>query len=545
MKRSILFVFFCFAVGLLMASCCPKNPALHSVKTAHGNTDWHIDTAEEFLTGKDMNGTTKAANHCPGTWTKTHMHVGLTNTNTYYYDSDVTASGQDDHSSNGIDKAMLFFYAGHGEPTEFDTLGNDALLTNMRIGNCAGSNDGTLRYYWQCSCEVFAHGPKNCTGTTHHYACPEDFDGSADSDTMRNVYERWGSIVDDDLRMACGSSTLAYCWETETNKIWDNYNNKGYDVADSFIDGLHRYDWNTPLCITTGGLFVSGTPLFDSTFANERNPSGAYYHIQYLSNFDTTAPQLLPIEIPELIPIYELIIPPLPDPYLKYKFEEIGDWMHSTHKVEGRESVIKVNRNSGAVYTFGERRYDEKMKPLKEKEYIQAAERLMKDHGWIEKEITKPIGIKMMIERLPKEGKKINIEKFQKNAAITFKRQITINGKTIPFVGEGGRISVQLNNDGSLLNASKVWRKIKGTKRTTKAKKYEQAYNEAIAKIKEKEAYELSDWIWGYEETAGNVKQTELKAVYIFNFLPADPNRFRDYPPRVVKISAHLEEVHK
>lgn len=540
MKRAILYIFCSIVSTLLIASCCPKNPKLNSVKTAHGNTDWHIDTAEEFLTGKDMNGNPSASNHCPDTWTKTHMHVGLTNTNIYYYDKDVTATGQDNNSSEGIDKPMLFFYAGHGEPTDFSTLGNDAYLTNMRLGNCQGSNDGTLRYYWQCSCEVFAHGPKNCAGISYDYACPGDFDGSSDSDNMRNVYERWGPVLDPSLRMACGSSTLAYCHETETNKIWDNYNNKGFDVADAFIDGLHRYSWNTPLCITTGGLFVSGTPLFDDTFTNAPNPSGPYFHIQYLSDFATTAPKLK-IVIPKLISIYELIPLPLPDPLHKYKFEEKDDWMYSMDKVEGRGPAIKVNQLSGAVYLSGEQRFDEKVKPLEEKEYLSLAERFMEDQGLAEKDISGPNGTRMVIQRVPREGKKSDIQKFQKNVIITYKRQIITNGDTVPFVGEGGLISIQLNNDGTLLNASKVWRKIKDIIRTTKAKTYEQAYNEAIEQIREREAYKLSDWTWGYEEEAGNVKQTELKAVFIFNFMPADPQKFKDYPPRIIKISAHLE----
>jgi hypothetical protein len=340
--------------------------------------------------------------------------------------------------------------------------------------------------------------------------------------------------------MACGSSTLAYCWETETNKVWDNYNNKGYDVADSFIEGLRRYDWNTPLCITTGGLFVSGTPLFDGTFTNTPNPSGAYFHIQYLSNFATTAPTF-EIVIPELIPIYELIPLPLPDPFRKYKFQEKGDWMYSTDEVKGRGPAVKVNRNSGAVYLFGELRFDEKAKPLEEKEYIRLAERFIEDQGLTEKEISKPAGVRMVIQRVPKEGKRSDLQKFQKNVIVTFKKQITLNGNTVPFVGEGGMISVQLNNDGTLFNTSKVWRQIKGVLRTTKAKKYEQAYKEAIAKIKEREAYKLADWTWGYEEDAGNVKQTEMKAVYIFNFMPVDPKMAKDYPPRIVKISAHME----
>jgi hypothetical protein len=540
MKKSALIIIW-VAITLLLASCCPRDPALNSVKSAHGNTDWHIDTAEEFLTGKGMGGTTTAANHCPDTWSKDHMHVGLTNTNVYYYDEDIITSGEDRDASSGIDMPMLFFYAGHGSPTSFDTLGNSAVLTNMGLGNCKGLSGGTLRYYWQCSCKVFAHGPKNCPGITHYYACPEDFDGSPDSDSMRNVYERWGPILDPDLRMACGSSTNAYCHETETNKIWDNYNNNGFDVADSFIDGLHRYSWNTPLCITTGGLSVSSTPLFDSAFTNAPNPSGKYFHIQYLSSFDSTVPQLIIVKVPELIPIYEFIIPPLPDPYRKYKFEEKGDWMFSARKLRERGiPVAKVSRKSGATYVFGERRFSEKIKPLEEKRYLQLAENIIKEQGWMEEEISKPYGTRMVIERIPQSAKE-DITKLTKNVVITLRRQITLDDQTINFVGEGGRISIQLNKDGSLLNASKVWRKIKGTKRTTKAKNYDQAYKEAIAKIKESDAYKLEDWEWGYEEAAGNVEQTELRAVYIFNFLPVDPDRFRDYPPRIIKISAHIE----
>jgi hypothetical protein len=38
------------------------------------------------------------------------------------------------------------------------------------------------------------------------------------------------------------------------------------------------------------------------------------------------------------------------------------------------------------------------------------------------------------------------------------------------------------------LNTSKVWRKIKGIKRTTRSKEYEQAYLEAVDKLEEKES---------------------------------------------------------
>jgi hypothetical protein len=532
-------VVMCIAPVLLL-SCCPKNPALNTVKTAHGNTDWHIDTAEEFLTGKNMGGTTLADNHCPDTWTKTHMHIGLTNTNGFYYDKSVTASGKDTDLTSGIDKPMLFFYAGHGEPTNFDTLGNDAHIANMRIGNCSGSNKGTLRYYWQCSCSVFAHGPRDCGAGTSNHSCPGDFDGSADSVAMRNVYERWGARIDPTLRMACGSSTLAYCWDTETNKIWDNYNNKGYDVADSFIDGLHRYSWNTPLCITTGSFLTGSTPLFDTAFTNAPNPSGPYFHIQYLSEFATTAPPTV-VHIPELIPVYELIPLPLPDPYRKFNFEERGDWMYSSEQVKGRGAAIKVNRNSGALYISGERKFDDKAVPLKEDEYIKKAKQILLKLGWNEKTASQPTGYRTMIQTMPKEGKRSDLKTVQKNIVITFKRTITLDNKTVPIVGEGGVMSFQLNNDGSVYNASKIWRPVKGVLRTTKAKAYAEAYQEALTRIKNIEAYKLADWSWGYEEAAGNVKQTEMKAVYVFNFLPVDLGKAKLYPPVIVKISAHKE----
>lgn len=41
----------CMLVAPVVAGCCPVNPPLNTAITAHGNTDWHIDTAEEFLFG--------------------------------------------------------------------------------------------------------------------------------------------------------------------------------------------------------------------------------------------------------------------------------------------------------------------------------------------------------------------------------------------------------------------------------------------------------------------------------------------------------------
>lgn len=69
------------------------NPPANSVSAAHGNTDWHIDTANEFLFGKNMVGQQTAQHHAPDIWTKSHIHVGLTNTSNYYYDKSRVNTG--------------------------------------------------------------------------------------------------------------------------------------------------------------------------------------------------------------------------------------------------------------------------------------------------------------------------------------------------------------------------------------------------------------------------------------------------------------------
>jgi len=516
----------CILVTLLVTACCPVNPSANTAITAHGNTDWHIDTAEAFLFGTDMGGTTIAANHCPDTWTRRHMHSDLLNTNHFYYDTDLTTPGDDTDGTSGIETAMLFFYAGHGWPLSWDTLGNSASQGNVSLGDCPGG--GSLRYYWQCSCEVFAHG--------RHYACPGTFDGSADSSSMRNVYERWGPALNPDLRMACGGSTELWCWGSDVNRIWDNYNNMGRDVADSFIFGLQRYSDVVPLCITMGGSDVTSTPLYDTTFTNQPNTSGtSHYHIQYLSHFASTPrePWLI-AHVPELLPILEIRPMPLPEILGDVKFRREGDVMVSPDEVEGRPQV-QVNRLGGAVYVLGER------KPaietvLEEEEYIERAWSFTEEQGWTEKNVAEPIGVRFMIARASVEGQQDDQQEFQKNVIVTFKRQIDVDGVLVNVLGAGGVIDVQMNNDGSVLNASKVWREIVDVKEEARVKTFDEAYKEALEQIENPQAYELDRWTWGYKEAAGNVEQTELRIVFRFWFVPADPETLLEYPPQMIEI---------
>jgi hypothetical protein len=551
-KNISIYILFAAAILIMFAGCDPpEDPMLNSVRAAHGDTDWHIDTAEEFLYGTDMAGNPMATYHCPDDWSRYHIHVGETNTNSYYHDSDVVASGLDTHVSDGIDKTMLFFYAGHGHPEHFHTLGNVASQDNMLLGNNAGdANNGLLRYYWQCSCEVFAHGPQDpadCTSTSSvfDYSCPGDWDGSADSEAMRNVYERWGDALDPELRMACGSSTSAWCWDSETNRIWKNYLDNSFDVADSFIWGLYRNANNVPLCMTRGGLNVALTPLVtDESFTNLPNEvgDGPYIHMQYLSHFEKNPPWLffIEFEIPELIPLFELEPMPFPDPWKEYQFDMKDNFYVSTEHMLKRGPMMKVNPNSGAAYLLGPR-HIELTKEHSEAEYLESALNFIEKQGWSEDDASKPSGSFMRLQSASqKEG---DIRNALKNVIVEVKRKIPVkNGNVelqIPVLGDGGTMEIQMNNDGSVINASKVWRRIKNrdNPKMVNTKPYETAYKEAVEMLKEPDAYRLDRWTFGYKEAAGKVEQKELDVVYQFDFIPAFPERSEDFPPRAIEVS--------
>jgi hypothetical protein len=548
---------FLASVALIMfAGCEPlENPYPKTVKTAHGNTDWHIDTAEEFLYGTDMAGNPTAAYHCPDDWVKTHIHIGETNTNSFYHDADVIASGDDTDVFDGIDRTMLFFYAGHGNPVGFSALGSTARPSNMLLGNNAGEdNNGLLRYYWQCSCEVFAHGPQEPSDcaiatSTRHYSCPEDWDGSTDSASMRNVYERWGDALDPELRMACGSSTSAWCHESDMNRIWENFIDKSFDVADSFIWGLYRTSKkNVPLCMTRGGFSVSSTPLVtDTEFTNLPNEvgDGAYLHIQFLSRFRRNSPWvfIVDFEIPELIPILEVDPMPFPVPWERYKFEKDEEFYVSARQIDNRGPMMKVNLNSGAAYALGNRK-TEIGKELSEEEYFKNALAFIEKQGWADADATKPAGMFMRLQSVSgNDPSKDDIRNSLKNVIVELRRKVPVTvGKStirVPVLGPGGTMEIQMNNDGTVYNASKIWRKIKNMDKAkmAKTKPYETAYKEAVETLKDAKNYKLDCWTFGYKEAAGKVEQKTMSVVYQFDFIPTSREIEPSNPPRTIEVS--------
>jgi hypothetical protein len=516
------------------------NPPLNSVRAAHGNTDWHIDTANEFLFGVEMDGDPSAANHVPNTWTRQHIHVDQTHTGDYYRDNTVDPGGLDTNVDHGIDKTMLFFYAGHGSPTSWDTLGDWGTQSDMLLGNCG--NGGRTRYYWQCSCEVFAHGPDTCSsgGTAFEYSCPEEFDGSADSHGMRNVYERWGPALDSRLRMACGASTPAYCHEDQMNRIWDNYNNLGYDVADAFIFGLHGSSGSdsnvVPLCITTGGWNTASTPLYDTSFTNLPNPSGDYLHIQYLSSFDSTAPHFRLPEIPRWIPRLRLILPE-PAPILEQiKLVQQGPYLVAEARTQDGRPMLKVDTRSQAMYLNMGLKSAPAETRLSKEDYVELARKALEASGLNEPDMGEPEVTRVMVQRVWRRDTK-QVDNLQKSVLVTFPRVLKTRYGAVPVLGDGSRMQIQYDSEGRLMRFHKVWRKAAIQKEMLKVKPYEQAYREALEQVGRGARYELRQVEFGYRSESGNVAQEQVAVVYRFAFHPEQSEK-EELPPRIVEIPA-------
>jgi len=512
------------------------NPPLNSAIAAHGNTDWHIDTANEFLFGVDMAGSSTAANHAPDTWTKRHIHAGLTNTAKYYQDKTVTPAGEDADATNGIDAAMLFFYAGHGEPIRWDTLGDHAYQSNMALANVQ-DGAGVLRYYWQCSCEVFAHGPRVCSAGGMEYSCPASFSGSVDTEDMRSVFKRWGPALRSDLRMACGASTSAYCHEGNVNKVWHNYNVHGMSVADSFIDGLSGAGV-VPLCITMGGSNIANTPLYDATFTNEPNTSGAsHLHIMYpggtQSRWNLT---WAGVHIPELYVRYRAFPPGPPERLRALDLRAGRTAVASLRAFAGGRAQVRHEPDGGGVYLSSLQRPSASARVLERRAYVERARSLVRNLGWENNELAEPEVTPILTATMPVGGSAADIRQGQKGVIVTYRRQIEMEGRKIDVIGDGGLVRVSMSNNGAILHASRVWRDLKPAGARVPLKTAEQAHAEALKKLRNPEFYRLDQWRWGYKELAGNEKQDDLTVVFQFAFVPKDKKDQMQHPPQMVEV---------
>jgi len=553
-KRTIAWA-MAFMGGMILTSCHPgqqilppefSNPTLRAAPGASGGSR---EMAGEFL------------KHAPFPASdKTLMHEGLCYSEPHYQDRGLDPAGNDTDRYNGIDTATLFFSATHGTPETWLAMPNgrdpgkcpqSASETHvvepgkMRLGNGQGTVDG-LRYFWQCASNVFAHGPRQCPGGAPDFGCPESSEGSQDTVHIRNVYERWGGMLAPGLRMACGFSTAAFCHPDDARRVWDLYDrsSNSFAPADAFIEGFRQQrDGALPLCVTLGGASAERTPLFDQRLFTSPNSSGtSHYHAQYPVPFSSTHRPGRPAETgsPLWAPIFGLKPMPLPVTLRKLAFERQDGMLVSSDLENAAGLSVRVRPASGALYLKGEIKFDPDDRALKEDQYLDRAARFLREWGLAEA-AAKPEGVRMMIETAPVSNRTFEMIRRQKSVFITFRRQVELDGKSIPVLGDGGLIRLQLNNDGSVARAAKVWREITGALKIARIKPYETTYSEALQQLANPSSYKLDGWTWGYKEYESSAEQADLRIVHIFTFTPKGQDSALQVAPVKVEIVAQQD----
>lgn len=538
-----------------LASCHSlQKPALpgppeFTVRAAPGAPGGPRDMAAEFLARAPFPPASKIP-----------MHQGLCYAEPFFHDPAVDPAGRDTDRYNGVDTAHLFFSATCGTPETWLAMPNgrdpvkcpqSAAETHavdphkMILGNGTGLGDG-MRYFWQCASNVFAHGPRQCPAPAPEFGCPEGFEGTQDTVLSRNAYERWGTILGPGLRMVCGFSTAAFCHPDDARRVWDLYDrtSNGYDVADAFIEGFRPgREGTVPLCITRGSADVGRTALFDEGFVLSPAPFVAtHYHAQYPVAFRSTRPAERPDEtgVPQWAPIYSLKPMPLPAALKALSYERLDGALYS-RDLEGAMGLgVRVHPKSGAVHLIGQTRFDRADRPLREDEYLDRAGRFLRDMGLAEA-AGKPEGIRMVIESVPVVNRTYDVVRSQKSAILHVRRQVDLDGKSAPVIGDGGLVRVVLNNDGSIARAAKTWREIAGVRKIARVKPFDTAYREAEQLLGHPERYRLDGWLWGYKESGDGEEQADLRIVHVFYFAPKAGGADPDAAHLRIEIAAHLD----
>lgn len=524
-------------------------PPEFTVRAAPGAPGGPRDTAEEFLARAPFPSKVKIP-----------MHEGLCYSEPFFHDPAVDPAGRDTDRYNGADTAHLFFTASCGTPETWLAMPNgrdpvkcpqSAAETHavdprkMILGNGTGTGDG-MRYFWQCASNVLAHGPRECPAPAPAFGCPERFDGTQDTVLSRNTYERWGTIIGTGLRMVCGFSTAAFCSPDDVRRVWELYDrsSSGYDVADAFIEGFRQGRRGTvPLCITRGGADVARTALFDEGFALAPSPFvTSHYHAQYPVAFSSARPSENPAEsgTPQWAPIYSLRPMPLPSALKALSYESQAGALFSSDLEGATGLAVRVHPKSGAVQLIGRSVFDPDDRPLREEEYFDRAGRFLRETGLAEAHAT-PEGIRMVLESVPVVNRTYDVSRRQKSVILHYRRQVDLDGKSVPVIGDGGMIRVVMNNDGTVARAAKTWREITGVKKIARVKPFDTAYREAEQQLAEPMKYRLDGWLWGYREAEESEEQADLRIVHVFFFAPHTAGAALDVAPLRIEIAAHLD----
>jgi len=153
----------------------------------------------------------------------------------------------------------------------------------------------------------------------------------------------------------------------------------------------------------------------------------------------------------------------------------------------------------------------------------------------------KPEGVRMMLESVPVVNRTYEVARSQKSVILHYRREVDLDGRSAPVLGDGGLIRVVLNSDGSVARAAKTWREIAGVRKIARVKPFDTTRREAERQLADPGGYRLDGWAWGYKEQASGEEQSDLKVVHVFYFTPKAGGAEAGLAPRRIEIAAHLD----
>jgi hypothetical protein len=281
-----------------------------------------------------------------------------------------------------------------------------------------------------------------------------------------------------------------------------------------------------------GGPDIVNTPLYDERFTNQPNTSGStHYHLLYaFGTGDAMKPAYIH-SIPKTLPKFKLVAADI-HPKLRTAVAPLAAFA-------GGKANVRIEPLSGAVHLKALQHAVTAKRVISREDYFARAEDLIQELGWQDLNLGQPVLIRLIAASIPVDGKPSGMKAIQKGVVVTYKRQAEVEGKRIDVIGAGGVVRIEMSNSGSVLNASRIWRRVERTGDAIHIhiKSFEEARDEAHRKLSKPDAYKLDKWTWGYMEPSGNVKLDESKVVFQFAFVPKNHAELLNHPPRIIEIS--------
>jgi hypothetical protein len=452
-------------------------------------------------------------------------------------------------AENGVDSAPVFFFFGHGMPDSWTAGTNDARQTCMRVGE---PPRGMLRYYFQCSCQVFAHGPLHTERHYDEYPAPWDFTKGPNRDLYkrRSVYRRWGPVLGPSTRLACGLSSVMPCGDSQVRKTM--LDKEGFlDVADAFLEGIEAAPGDQPICLTkvTRDHPLNPDPthsaLYDRalTMAPRERAEGKYgfYFIEYLRSTDKEHRRpLLPahtslfaLETFSEETDYTLIHASLIDTLrnaLRGFVERAASWRLRRPRVYNDASV-RLTPILGDCPP-------EASKCGRDDYYSAKALSFVKTMGWLEPDLDPaPEVLRVVIDAYPLNNyvDELPVTRFQKGVIVRFRRMLPGVDADQGWSDPSGAIVIEMNRKGRVAKAWKRWRSVTKTIATFNITDLDAYRLDATAQLHEKADGYL---VAGPPELVYEERGEELVPHLRFVAVPKRAELFAKYPPLRLDVAA-------